>query len=99
MVKAKLKVDTSIVVGQHVLDSTLHLLTGQSWTVQSSNCFVEGRPCGNTVTHMQTGVRPLSCHHPPNSRPKSRLTHQAGSQQMHCQLLEPVGHFSAGLGL
>ena len=35
----------------------------------------EGRLCTNMVTHMQTGLRPLSCHHQSLACPKSRLTH------------------------
>ena len=52
----------------------------------------EGQLCTNMVTHMQTGLQPLSCHHHSLLCPKSRLTHRPGSQQMPAQLLEPVGH-------
>ena len=40
-----------------------------------------------------------SCHHQILGGPKSRLTHQPGSQQMHSVLLEAAGHLWVDLGL
>jgi hypothetical protein len=53
----------------------------------------EGEPTWyHHVTYMRIGLRPLSCHHQTLTCPKSRLTHQPGSQQMPHESLEAAGH-------
>ena len=49
--------------------------------------------------HLSADLGLRSYHHQSLVRPKSRLTHLPGSQQMPDELLEPAGHPSADLGL